>query len=129
MRTLYFFKDRDGYQEYPTPTEDELSEFWVIEVNEDFVYQGQRVDPKTGKLNPVIPDDVLIAQISAEQKRRISYAGTQIAILADVVELSGETTSDEATQLAAWRQYRVDVYNVTKQSTYPQLVSWPAAPV
>ena len=128
MRTLYFYKDRDGYQEYPVPTEDELSGFWIIEVNDDFVFQGQRVDQKTGQLNAVIPDDVLIAQISVQQGSLIRAASSQIEILNDIVTIGTPTDADTAL-LAAWRKYRIDLYNVPKQANYPQLVNWPVAPV
>lgn len=128
MKTLYFYKNQDGYQEYPIPSDDELKDYWPIEVNDDFVYQGQRVDASTGQLNPVIPDDVLIKQIQIEQKSRMNIAGAQIEILSDMAMIDGSLSSDDAALLQSWRQYRVDVYNVTKQATYPQLVDWPKEP-
>jgi hypothetical protein len=57
----------------------------------------------------------------------LGSAGIRIAPLQDAVDLGDASDSDVAS-LKLWKQYRVTLNRIERQTGFPATVDWPAAP-
>jgi hypothetical protein len=90
MRKLFFFKGRRGYQEHPVP--EDLTDFIVVEVPEDFIWQGEQAT-EDGRL--FLPD------VSARESAALIDSKRQTAYKAEVDPLIAEATIKRALGLEA----------------------------
>lgn len=70
-----------------------------------------------------------LARDEALQRRDLLLraAALRIAPLQDAKDLD-MATSDEAAQLLAWKQYRIDLNRIGDQKGFPAAIDWPVIP-
>lgn len=79
---------------------------------------------------PAIPEPSIAELKSTALQQRdalLSEAAIRIAPLQDAIDLD-EATDAEAASLKTWKQYRVLLSRIEKQSGYPKVIEWPIAP-
>jgi hypothetical protein len=94
------------------------------ELLSDEIYSDELpVLPVKGKTVEEITTDAMV-----ERDRLLALAATRIAPLQYAVDLDN-ATDQEAASLNLWKRYAIDVNRIQDQSSFPQQITWPEAPV
>lgn len=68
-----------------------------------------------------------IVRASDERDRRLTVAAIRIAPLQDAVD-RGKATPAKIALLDKWKDYRIDVGDISEQEGYPKSINWPVEP-
>jgi hypothetical protein len=74
---------------------------------------------------PMTPDKAAIAYSMRDSL--LAVAALRIAPLQDAVDL-GNATEETRTSLGKWKQYRIDLSGIGRQSGFPADIQWPLSP-
>jgi hypothetical protein len=125
MRTLYFFRNMSGFQEFPIPDEDSMNNYHIIDVDDDFIWKGEVVDELTGKLIMPVPDlSQLSSTIRLQRDGLMEVFSWRIERYNREVRLGLATTEN----LQVLDTYMQQLADITEQDEFPHAVNWPTPP-